>query len=172
MRDYRKRLIAVDNSGVVRLHDNTKSIQFKKDCAGNEKKSLKMNATKDKIYYVSASDRSRVIEYDLKSVDFRHREIKFKLGKIIDLEIANEGKDLVTLNKDGVIQIRDLRRKDWVPPKKKSKKDQIQQIQESDQESEQEDQVAEDGTPIKKDVTFHLQPEDEGSYIINRKRKS
>lgn len=162
MRDYRKRLIVVDNAGVVRVLDS-KSIQFKKGCAGNAQKSLKLNETRDKVYYVSASDRSRVIEYDLKSSEFKHREIKFKQGKIIDIEVADDGNSLVTLNKDGVVQIRDLRRKEWMPPKKKSNKD--KDMEDSGVESEEEEQVAEDGSIIKKDVTFELQPIDAGRFF-------
>lgn len=118
----------------------------------------------DKLYYISASDRSRVIEYDLRSIELKNREIKFKLGKIIDLEIVNEY-DLITLNKDGVVQIRDLRKKDWVPPKKKKTtkkvpgKDNPDTDDEPDEEEEEEEQQkAEDGSLIRKDLTFELQP--------------
>lgn len=155
VRDYRRRLVTVDNSGVVRIHDPSKSIQFKKECAGNAKKSLKMNDSRDKLYFVSASDRSRVIEYDLRSVELKNREITFKLGKIIDLVIANDGRELVTLNKDGVVQIRDLRRKEWVAPKKRPQK---KELQDSEEEQEQDEQIAEDGSVIKRDLTFNLQP--------------
>lgn len=162
MRDYRKRLITVDNTGLVRIHDPSKAILFKKHaCAGNMKKVLKMNSSRDKLYYISASDRSRIVEYDLKSIELRNREIKFKFGKIIDLEIVRD-RELVTLNKDGVVQIRDLKKKDWVPPKKhKSIKKDGKDIGGDDDdldEDEKETEKADDGSIIKKDIIIELQP--------------
>lgn len=164
MRDYRKRLITVDNSGLVRIHDPSKAILFKKyACAGNTKKVLRLNSSMDKLYYISASDRSRVIEYDLRTIELKNREIKFKVGKIIDFEIVNEY-DLITLNKEGIVQIKDLRKRDWVPPKKKKAakkvpgKDQPDSDEEPEEEEEEEPQKAEDGSLIRKDLTFELQP--------------
>lgn len=144
----------------MRLHDPSKAILFKKyACAGNNTKVLKMNSTKDKLYYICASDRSRIIEYDLKSIELKNREIKFKFGKIIDLEIVDD-LELVTLNKDGVVQIRDLRKKDWVPPKKSKEKragKDVDPDEDIEEEDDEQPQKAEDGSLIKKDVLIELQ---------------
>lgn len=156
IRDYRKRLITVDNSGIVRIHDPSKSIQFKKECAGNSKKALKLNNAKDKLYFICAQDRSVVIEHDLKSIDFKVREIKFKNGKLIDLEIIND-RQLVVLNKDGWVEYRDLKKKDYIPPTFKFGHKKPKKLDGSDdEEPKKKQEKADDGTPIIEDVMFQL----------------
>lgn len=160
VRDYRKRLITVDNSGIVRIHDPSKSITFKKECAGNAKKALKLNVTKDKLYFVWAQDRSVVIEIDLKSIDHKCREIRFKNGKLIDLEILND-RQLVVLSKDGWVEFRDLKKKDYIPPhfkfgRKTTDKDKKKLDGSDDESPHRKQEKADDGSPILEDVIFQL----------------
>ena len=74
-----------------------------------------MNSTKTRLYFICGQDRSVIVRIDLKSIDFKMREIKFHQGKIIDFEIMHNG-SLVVLNKDGWVEIRDLNKKDYYPP--------------------------------------------------------
>lgn len=155
----------MDNSGIVRIHDPSKSIQFKKECAGNAKKALKLNNAKDKLYFIWAQDRSVVIEQDLKTMDYKSREIKFKHGKIIDIEILND-RQLVILTKDGWVEFRDLQKKEFIPATIKISK---KALGGSDDESpskktakpdealaKKKVQKADDGTPIMDDLIFQL----------------
>jgi hypothetical protein len=158
----------VDNSGIVRIHDPSKSIQFKKECAGNAKKALKLNNAKDKLYFIWAQDRSVIIEQDLKSMDYKSREIKFKYGKIIDLEILND-RQLVILTKDGWVEFRDLKKRDIMPGaiKISSKQDKkplggsddespSKKLAKPDEPSVKKQMKADDGTPIMDDLIFQL----------------
>ncbi len=124
MRDYKKRLITVDADGIVRIQESTKLYELKQECAGISKKVLRFNKTKDKLYFISASDRSVIVEVDLRSNDFTSRDKKFKYGKIIDF-ILNQDQiedvelnELITLNKDGWLEMKDLNKKER-PPKRK-----------------------------------------------------
>lgn len=157
IRDYRKRLITVDNSGIVRIHDPSKSIQFKKECSGNSKKILKLSNNKDKLYFIWAQDRSVVIEIDLRSIDFKSREIRFTHGKIIDLEILGD-RQLAVLNKEGWVEMRDLKKKEYMPPTFKFGKKPHGKLDNSDDEdqSKKKQEKADDGTPILEDVIFQL----------------
>lgn len=109
----------MDNNGAVRIHDPSKTIQLKAECAGSYKKVARMNSFKDKLYFVSAHDRSVIVEVDLKSIDLKTKERRLKYGKIIDLLISQDDKHLITLNKDGVAEIRDLAKPDPIPIKVK-----------------------------------------------------
>lgn len=101
----------MDNSGKVRVGDSKKMTELKAECSGNNRKVVRLNSTGDKMYFVSASDRSVVVECDLSSLEIKLKEIKFKYGKIIDLVILAD-RFILTLNKEGKVEIKDLLRKD------------------------------------------------------------
>jgi hypothetical protein len=101
----------VDSSGKVRIGDSKKMTDLKAECSGNNRKVVRMNRNNDRMYFVSASDRSVVVECDLSSLEIKLKEIKFKYGKIIDLAIV-EDRYIVVLNKEGKIEIKDLLRKE------------------------------------------------------------
>jgi hypothetical protein len=124
VKDYKNRLITVDAEGRVRVQESTKVYQLKQECAGNSKKVLRFNKNKDKVYFISAADRSIVVEVDLSSNDFTSREKKFKEGKIIDFIVNQdqiegfEMNELVTLNKSGWLEFKDLNKKERIPKRK------------------------------------------------------
>lgn len=148
----------------MRIHDPTKSIQFKKECAGNDKKVMKLSSAKDKLYFISANDRSIIIEYDLRSIDLKNREIKFKYGKIVDFELLDD-RELASLNKEGWIQTRDLKRKEHVPHTHKLNL-KHSAMEKSDGENNHKtptshkahlkQEHAEDGSVIKEDILFQI----------------
>lgn len=101
----------MDADGLVRIHDPSKVFQLKYECAGVAKKLLRFNSTKTKLYFISANDRANLVEVDLSSNDFKIREKAFKYGKIIDFVLVND-EELVTLNKEGWVEIKNLLKKD------------------------------------------------------------
>jgi hypothetical protein len=101
----------VDNSGKIRVGDSKKVTELKAECSGNNKKVVRLNSAGDKMYFVSASDRSVVVECDLSSLEIKLKEYKFKYGKIIDLAILEE-RFILTLNKEGKVEIKDMLRKE------------------------------------------------------------
>lgn len=120
--DYKYRMITVDNSGYVRVHEPGRAKpNLLGECAGNSKKVLRFNKDRTKLFFISASDRSTVIEVDLKSIDLKKRERRFFHGKIIDIQVVKN--TLVGLSKDGFVEFLDLSLPDYVPPKKKKKDD-------------------------------------------------
>jgi hypothetical protein len=115
-------MITVDNTGYVRVHEPGRSKPtLIGESAGGSKKVLRFNKERSKLFFVSASDRSTVVEVDLKSVDFKKRERRFFHGKLIDLQAVNN--TLVGLSKDGFVEFMDLSVPDYQPPKKKRKDD-------------------------------------------------
>lgn len=123
-RDRKKRWILVDNSGKVRIGDTSKQVELKAECAGLDRKVVKFNKKLDKMFFVSANDRSLVVEVDLTTLDLKLKEHRFKNGKIIDLDLADD-RFLVVLNKEGKVEIKDLERKELT----KSQLDKIKEIQ-------------------------------------------
>jgi DNA polymerase III alpha subunit len=117
-------MITVDADGFVRIQEHVKTYQLKQECAGISKKVLRFNKNKDRLYFISASDRSVIVEVDLGSNDFTSREKKFKYGKIIDFILnqdlveGEELNELITLNKDGWLEIKDLNKKERQPKKR------------------------------------------------------
>lgn len=101
----------MDNSGKVRVGDSKKLTELKAECSGNNRKVVRLNSKGDKMYFVSASDRSIIVECDLSSLEIKLKEIKFKYGKIIDLAIIAD-RYILTLNKEGKVEIKDLLRKE------------------------------------------------------------
>ena len=101
----------MDNSGKIRVGDSKKMTELKAECSGNNKKVVRLNSAGDKMYFVSASDRSVVVECDLSSLEIKLKEYKFKYGKIIDLAILEE-RFILTLNKEGKVEIKDMLRKE------------------------------------------------------------
>jgi hypothetical protein len=115
-------MITVDNTGYVRVHEPGRSKPtLIGESAGSSKKVLRFNKERNKLFFVSASDRSTVVEVDLKSVDFKKRERRFFHGKLIDLQVVNN--TLAGLSKDGFVEFLDLSMPDYQPPKKKKKDD-------------------------------------------------
>lgn len=106
-KDFRRRIVTVDASGEVRIHDPSKQIVLKHQCAGNTKKVIRFNSTKDKIYFISAHDRSIIVEVDIRSLDMKARERRFKYGKIIDFAVIKDVQ-IVALNKDGWVMLKDF----------------------------------------------------------------
>ena len=109
----------MDNSGYVRVHEPGRAKPtLVGESAGSSKKVLRFNKDKSKLYFISASDRSIVIEVDLKAIDLnKKKERRFLHGKIIDIQIVNNV--LVGLSKDGFVEFLDLSLPNYVPPKKK-----------------------------------------------------
>ena len=101
----------MDNSGKIRIGDTKKMVELKAECSGNNRKVARLNSTGDKMYFVSAADRSVVVECDLSSLEIKLKEIKFKYGKIIDLAVL-EDRFIITLNKEGKVEVKDMQRKE------------------------------------------------------------
>jgi hypothetical protein len=124
VKDYKKRLITVDADGIIRIQETTKLYQLKQECAGISKKVLRFNKNRDKLYFISATDRSIIVEVDLSSNDFTSRDKKFKYGKIIDFVLNQdviediELNELITLNKDGWLEMKDLNKKERLPKRR------------------------------------------------------
>lgn len=137
IRDYRKRLITCDHEGIVRIHDPTKTIRLKVECAGNSKKVLKLNSTFDKLYYISGHDRSCINEVDLRSIDLKSREKRFAYPKIIDFVLVGD-EHLITLNKDGWVELKDLSKREIPSFLKKKNKNAQSRPQTQSEEDEAE----------------------------------
>ena len=124
LKDFKKRLITADADGIIRIQETTKLYQLKQECAGISKKVLRLNKNKDKLYFISATDRSNIIEVDLSTNDFTSRDKKFKYGKIIDFILNQdviediELNELIALNKDGWLEIKDLNKKQRLPKRR------------------------------------------------------
>lgn len=125
--DYKYRTITVDNSGYVRVHEPGRAKPtLVGESAGSSKKVLRFNKEKTKLYFISANDRSAVVEVDLKAIDLnKKKERRFLHGKIIDIQVVN--KLLVALSKDGFVEFLDLSLPDYVPPKKKNDKTPVEE---------------------------------------------
>lgn len=120
------------------MHDPTKTVTLKQQCAGNSKKVIRFDTKKEKIYFISAHDRSVIIEIDLKSMEMRTKERKYKYGKIIDFVLSNNDTYLVTLNKDGWVEFKDLNKPD-PKPKVYKKKNKVAGQKDGAQKSDDED---------------------------------